>query len=79
VIVIVESTRQNAEELGRRIQRSWQEVEIYDEEKGPIKVTFSVGITSVLPEDESLLDCIRRADQALYTAKSAGGNQTVIA
>jgi PleD family two-component response regulator len=50
-----------------------------DEEIGRISVTFSVGITAMLKKDRTLLDCIQRADKALYAAKKSGGDKIVIA
>lgn len=41
---------------------------------GPISVTISVGVASVVP-GESGVSALRRADQALYAAKEAGRNQ----
>jgi diguanylate cyclase (GGDEF)-like protein/PAS domain S-box-containing protein len=41
-------------------------------------VTCSIGITEVDPEDSDLLLLIRRADEALYLAKGAGRNCSVI-
>lgn len=79
VIAMVESPRSAAREISARIQRSWQDVELSDDEQGRMTVTFSVGITSVLKKDETLLDCIERADKALYAAKKRGGNRVEIA
>lgn len=38
------------------------------------KVTASIGISEVRPEDTGIDDVIRRADKALYEAKNAGKN-----
>ena len=47
---------------------------------GAARLSFSVGVASFEPPDpgvEGALDLIRRADQALYAAKRAGGGQAV--
>jgi PleD family two-component response regulator len=43
-------------------------------------VTLSIGITETIhaPQDESVESVIRRADEALYAAKQASRNRTVI-
>ncbi len=49
-------------------------------EKGIASVTLSAGIAEMIhdPKDASVDDIIRRADEALYAAKRAGRNRTVI-
>ena len=46
----------------------------------PFSVTLSLGVAevSLSPQDASVEDAIRRADQALYAAKAKGNNCTVI-
>lgn len=43
-----------------------------------IKVSVSMGITTIKPEDKSYQDTLNRVDKALYTAKKNGKNQIVI-
>jgi len=48
--------------------------------KGDASVTISIGIAETIlkPQDESVDKAIRRADEAMYVAKQAGRNRTVI-
>jgi diguanylate cyclase (GGDEF)-like protein len=41
-------------------------------------VTLSAGVSQLAP-DESVEQLVRRADEALYAAKDAGRNRTVVA
>ncbi|RUM91312.1 MAG: deoxycytidine triphosphate deaminase [Thiomicrospira sp.] len=43
-----------------------------------IKVSVSMGMTTIKPIDESYQDTLKRVDKALYTAKKNGKNQIVI-
>ena len=49
-----------------------------DTGNGRVNVTVSAGIAEVLSEDDALDGLIRRADQALYAAKDAGRNRSVV-
>ena len=42
-------------------------------------VTASIGVTTMLPEDRSYEDTLKRADRALYEAKSMGKDRIVSA
>jgi two-component system cell cycle response regulator len=44
---------------------------------GPLKVTASVGFTAAVPDDHAIEDLLRRADEALYAAKTAGRDRSV--
>jgi diguanylate cyclase (GGDEF)-like protein/PAS domain S-box-containing protein len=48
--------------------------------KGDASVTISIGIAETIlkPQDESVDKVIRRADEAMYAAKQAGRNRTII-
>lgn len=42
-------------------------------------VTASIGVTAIAPEDRSYEDTLKRADRALYKAKSMGKDRIVLA
>lgn len=46
---------------------------------GNVVVTVSIGVTSIIPEDRSHEDALKRADRALYEAKYTGKDRVVSA
>ena len=48
-----------------------------DTERGPLNISVSMGIATLLPENPNLTSLLNRADNALYVAKKAGRNQVV--
>lgn len=46
-------------------------------EKGSVAVTVSIGIADVLPQEGTLDQFVKHADEALYKAKEAGRNSVV--
>jgi diguanylate cyclase (GGDEF)-like protein len=48
-------------------------------EAGTIRVTGSIGVTSVSPKDRSIVSPLHRADEALYAAKKGGRNRVSVA
>lgn len=46
-------------------------------EEAPLKLTASIGMTTLEEGDEDLMQVLRRADRNLYRAKSAGRDQVV--
>jgi diguanylate cyclase (GGDEF)-like protein len=67
-----EAARQIAERVRIKIERSCAVVE-----QVPVGVTASIGVAECLPED-NVASLIARADQAMYAAKRAGGNQVAM-
>jgi diguanylate cyclase (GGDEF)-like protein len=76
VILINQMSLKNAELLAKRI-RSEIERNILVYDKKPIKVTASLGV-STLRSDDSFDAFIKRADHAMYKAKANGRNQVVL-
>jgi diguanylate cyclase (GGDEF)-like protein len=75
VILMPQSGRDAAETLVERIRLSLSRL-VMPPLRGP--VTASFGIAEIQPE-EAPEQLLRRADQALYKAKSCGRNRTVVA
>jgi diguanylate cyclase (GGDEF)-like protein/PAS domain S-box-containing protein len=62
-----------AERLRRRVERC--KVETHGQ---TITFTISIGVTALRPDDESIEELLKRADEALYQAKRTGRNRIVI-
>lgn len=79
VILLPETNAQQAFQIAERT-RECVAVTAAGMENSPFSVTLSLGVAEVShsPQDASVEDAIRRADQALYTAKARGNNCTVI-
>ena len=79
VVLLPQTNAQQAFPVAERIRASVADLQI-ETEKGPLTVTLSIGISELSfdPMDEDLESIVRRADKALYSAKSAGRNCTKI-
>jgi diguanylate cyclase (GGDEF)-like protein/PAS domain S-box-containing protein len=79
VIVLPVTDAQQAYLLAERIRAGVEALGL-NTEKGIASVTLSIGIAEILhaPQDKSVENIIHRADEALYAAKQAGRNRTVI-
>jgi diguanylate cyclase (GGDEF)-like protein/PAS domain S-box-containing protein len=77
VLLLPDSTTQQARVLAERIRKGIAERGI-DTDIGNVRVTMSAGIAEVLSQEDTLDRLIQRADQALYVAKEAGRNRTIL-
>jgi len=76
IVLLPESSATQAMIVAERIREGLAARGI-DTGKGTVQVTVSAGIADALSED-ALDSLIRRADQALYQAKEAGRNRTMM-
>lgn len=67
-----------AQHVAERIRRRTAAASIPADEGGPIRVTISIGVAALTPND-SVDTLIARADAALYQAKDQGRNQVALA
>lgn len=69
---------ENAIEFANRLREQFQANQDCHSIDG-ISVTVSIGVTTMLPTDQSYEDALKRADHALYEAKHKGKNKVVLA
>ncbi|RUO38387.1 hypothetical protein CWE13_01730 [Aliidiomarina shirensis] len=75
VVLLLNCPHRRAKEIAENIAA---DIERMHKEKNIVKVTASIGLTSLREDDEDEQDILRRADKAAYKAKHAGRNQIVI-
>ncbi|MFC6053180.1 GGDEF domain-containing protein [Acinetobacter portensis] len=78
VVILPNTGYEQAIQLAKRIHdRTRKELSQFsvDDEL----VTASIGVTTILPEDRSYKDTLKRADIALYEAKNKGKDRIVAA
>jgi len=80
IILLPQTDAKEARILGGRIRSSVASMTL-ETNKGGLSLTISLGIAGMLhmkAATDSLEDLLQRADQALYAAKQAGRNRTVV-
>jgi diguanylate cyclase (GGDEF)-like protein len=78
-VVMPGATIEEAYDMGEKIRKSIESHRVINPASGEqLKVTISVGVTEFHPLDRNNKELIERSDQALYKAKHAGRNQTMI-
>lgn len=80
MILLPQTTAADAFRCAERIQQRFQEIWPFREHcacHGIPPVTMSIGVAQTLPEDNSAEALVKRADDAMYAAKRAGGNRVL--
>jgi len=83
VIFLPETSHNWALIVAERIRFSIEEMSFHlplenEEYSSSIYVTVSIGVSSLDPERDTLVDLLTHADQALYTAKKTGRNRICV-
>jgi diguanylate cyclase (GGDEF)-like protein len=77
-VICEETDQKGAVQLAERIRQELMAM-VFQTEKGPLRVTCSLGIATFPEDAHAKADLVARADQALYTAKHRGRNRSVAA
>jgi len=74
VVLLPETELEAAKFVAERIRQALENLEITHAEHR-LKVTASIGLTTVINKDLSIEDTLKRADEAVYLAKENGRNR----
>jgi two-component system cell cycle response regulator len=74
VVIMPETTQALAHAAGERLRQIIAEMPFPIGRGDELKVTMSGGVSTVTPPEDSIESLLKRADDALYRAKSAGRN-----
>jgi two-component system cell cycle response regulator len=74
VVIMPETTQDLAQSAGERLRQIIAESPFPIGRGDELKVTMSGGVSTVVPPEDSIDGLLKRADDALYRAKSAGRN-----
>lgn len=77
VIILQATTLKTAQEVAERIRQT-VETHLFVYENKKVKVTISIGVSSIVPND-TWDKMYNRADQALYRSKQTGRNRVTVA
>ena len=76
-VIMPETDAQGAKNVAEKIRQTIEKIEfLYKEET--VRITVSIGVTSVKEGDETHIQVFERADMAVYKAKEGGRNQVVV-
>jgi len=78
-IILPKTSAESVQNLANIIREKIQALEIEIAPKNIVQVTVSIGASMLINEsDKNISDVIKRADEALYKAKSSGRNKVII-
>ena len=78
-ILLIDCNESQAIQAAERIRRSVETHEFKLSDHSTVKVTISIGISSIPEKTTSVNELIELADKALYSAKQSGRNRVMIA
>lgn len=75
VVIMPETSQTLAQQAGERIRQVMADTTFSVSRGDELKVTMSGGVSTILAPDDTMDGLLKRADDALYRAKSAGRNK----
>jgi diguanylate cyclase (GGDEF)-like protein len=75
VVLMPETEEGMAMQVAERLREAIENQEVVSVDGRIIRYTVSAGVTAMHTDDASIGSILKRADNALYTAKSAGRNR----
>jgi diguanylate cyclase (GGDEF)-like protein len=75
VVLMPETEEGMAMQVAERLREAIENQEVVSADGRIIRYTVSAGVTAMRTDDASIGSILKRADNALYTAKSAGRNR----
>jgi diguanylate cyclase (GGDEF)-like protein len=76
-VVLTEDNPAAARDVAERLRRTLEDLEI-ETSGGTLEFTVSIGVSGCQTDTESLDEALKRADKALYAAKTGGRNRVVV-
>jgi diguanylate cyclase (GGDEF)-like protein len=77
-VLLVEVDPKAVKVVAERLRHAAADLSVATGEGGHLSVTVSIGAANMSRDDLSLDDLVRRADRALYAAKTGGRNQVIV-
>jgi diguanylate cyclase (GGDEF)-like protein len=77
IVILPETGGEIAKEAAERMRSIVENIEFLHKNE-LVKITISIGVTQVMPSDETQETIFHRTDQALYKAKNSGRNRVVL-
>lgn len=78
-LIVADMGKATANQFAERMRRGAKSIDIPEMREAQLALTVSIGIAHAAPGVADFSSMYRRADQAMYQAKSRGRNQVVIA
>ncbi len=78
-ILLPETDQQQGLEVAERLRVAIADMKIPMKDGLPVQITVSIGVASVVSDDDNMDILLNRADEALYQAKKNGRNRVCVA
>ncbi|MBU1169236.1 MAG: GGDEF domain-containing protein [Proteobacteria bacterium] len=77
VVILPETEKKGAGDVAEKLRKTVENIEFIHRNE-QLRITISVGVAEIRPQDKSPIDLFNRMDTAMYEAKRSGRNKVVI-